>query len=275
MKQRQPSGQLVPQLRLVGDAVVQAPVPEATTDVSALLTQYLAHPQDGQGERLFAYALCAATLYVPAQYNQQAESSTLHLTQVTYLADGLAYVPVFFDQGSAKTFIEEAANEQIQTIELKAQEVMTFAQQYGLTGMLIEPMAQSVPLSQPFWQYVQQLVPVIEPDIAAVQLLPDAFDLSQIARTLTGRGLQDPAWRAAWAVPTRLAPDDSLVLTVAVDYSGSRNYFDALEAQHIANLCRPLLPPAVDVVVCHVREALGQLLQSRCQVLEAENEQVG
>ncbi|WP_179394047.1 SseB family protein [Lacticaseibacillus absianus] len=267
------SGQIAaPQLRLVqpGEhpAVSPQPVP---TNFADQLAQFIAHPQDMMVERRFAARLLKLTVFVPALEGPGKQ----RLAKTTYLADGQAYVPAFTTAAACAAFIATAAGTTWpmtpQALEMST--VMTASEQYALAGALLDPGTSSMPVTLAYWRYINRVMPVIDPELSAVALLPEAFDLTGVSAALAACVAQVAGITAYWAVPVRLTPDDTVCLAVMAAYRGDPVVFDTQIARELAAACQPAVPAAVDIVTGTLQDDLGQYIAHHCASVRTETRQ--
>jgi hypothetical protein len=247
---------LKPQLRLVKPD--HGPTPKLAPDFVSQLEQFRDQPQNPVIERRFAARLLNTQLF--ALVADASRNGRQRLAKTTYLADGNAYLPVFITIEAAQDFLTTMETTGFTPVCFSTREVMGVAEQYQLHGMLVNPGAQSLPISQSYWRYINRVLPVVDPDLGQIVFAADALSLAPILQQLDAglSGVADIA--QLWLAPMRLTAEDSLCLAVIADYHGLPLYFDTEIARKLAAVCQPLLPAGVDVLVGSLNDSLGQLV---------------
>lgn len=238
-----------------------------TSGFNQRLQSFMNQPMDPALEHRFAASLLEMKFYAPVQTGRRPASSrqpkpafTLSVAVTTYLADGQKYIPVFTDLAKMQKFLAGTPNlDPFRSFEFTSKELMAEAKQFSLQGILINPGAQSFPLTQEYWDYIHKVAPVV-----VTHNQDDDFKFKLINPTPTK--LQDALSRAlthihkietAWLIKLKPKNDSTYQFAVLVDYRGKPETFEAKVSRKLAIAAHRYLPYGSDIIVGQLEGTLG------------------
>lgn len=236
------------------------------------LQQYMNQPLDNQLEQKFAVALLTMSFLVPVQTQVRRANVTqpkpglaLAVAITTYLADGQRYIPVFTDLAKMNTFLAEAPQmEAFRSFEMTTGELIQEATKLDIAGVLINPGVQSFPLNRDYWQYIQQIQPVLPSEEEAkgefrFRIIHPTPEKLQTALNREFRHIRKA--RKAWLIETKLANESKFDYTLIVDYKGTLTEFQEGVARRLAKAAHRYLPHGADILIGTLAEPVGQAVQ--------------
>ncbi len=231
------------------------------------LQSFMDQPMDPELEHKFAAALLEMKFYAPVQTGRRKASAkqpqpafTLSVAVTTYLADGQKYIPVFTDLTKMQTFLAGSPNMvPFRSFEFTSKELMAEADQFNLSGILINPGDQSFPLTREYWDYIHKVAPVV-----ASKNLDDDFMFKLINPTPTklqaalSRSLKHVRKaEAAWLVKLKPKDDQNYQYAVIVDYKGKPENFEAKVSRKLAIAAHRYIPYGADIIVGRLTGKIG------------------
>ncbi|ANK63255.1 SseB family protein [Loigolactobacillus backii] len=245
---------------------------KATTPFVVRLNYFMENPQDHDLERRFAAMLLetyfrALVKVQPTQKMAGEEHSSLlemGLAITTYLADGKKYIPVFTDQLALKQFAKEMIpNMDFRTFRFSSAELMTEAQRLGVTGLLVNPGKQTFPLSRDYWQYINQVVPLIAPTNDKLRIELPSLGTKKLMGMLKKQCKHLHKINEVWLANVTIAGHDKADLAVIADYRGEQSEFGSKVARKLALACKPFLEYDQDVLVGNLDDEMGKLISQQ------------
>lgn len=259
--------------RATAHSVVQ---PLNTAGLAVQLTRFIEAPQDIKRERRFASMLLTAKFVALVQVRKVGKVGTddiktqmqIGLGVTRYMADGQRYIPVFTDEQMMTRFMESnAKNLDMRSFAFTSQELMAECKRLDAAGVLINPGKQSFPLTAEYWDYINQVVPLVEPDVQQLKLELLRVDRNKLTRSMTKRAKHIRGIKRLWATNVRLSTHSPSELAIIVDYKGTDEAFDKRYAKSLAVAARAVLELDQDVLVGTINDEVGAQIAAQCAPL--------